>query len=337
MAEPLSSDRLLSAFREEGLDVVEYRDWRTHNRNHVGAWGPVHGVMIHHTVTAGTQSSVRLCYDGHTGLPGPLCHTVGAKDGTMFMVGHGRTNHAGLGDPDVLSAVIEDEPTPPVRRAAADGNARFYGLELVNLGNGRDPWPEAQVDAAARWSAALCRAHGWSEMSVVGHKEWQPGKVDPTFDMNEFRRRVGRLLGTAPGPVSVDVPHVVALGLTEPFDMNADHWVSVSFNAEWSDPLDQHFDDGQTFASGCVYNGFVHLATSGISEGSEVQVRLVEDDAAGGIVKLLPMGSTKEPFFNLPICGRVSRDRKIKVRVRLAGSGSVTVERVEVKALVWPL
>ena len=33
------------------MTVVEVGDWRTHNRNHKGPWGPVHGVMIHHTVT----------------------------------------------------------------------------------------------------------------------------------------------------------------------------------------------------------------------------------------------------------------------------------------------
>ena len=43
--------RLLKVLRDEGLVVHEVRSWRTHNRNHKGPWGPVHGVMIHHTVT----------------------------------------------------------------------------------------------------------------------------------------------------------------------------------------------------------------------------------------------------------------------------------------------
>lgn len=198
MATPLSADKLLVALRSEGCLVVEHKDWRNHNRNHKGAWGPVNGVMIHHTVTSGTDSSVALCYNGHSTLPGPLCHTVGAKDGRLFMVGHGRANHAGKGDPDVLRAVINETGLPRDNEATVDGNARFYGLEMVNLGNGKDPWPDVQVEAAVRWAAAICRAHGWSAASVIGHKEWQPGKIDPLFDMDDFRRRVGdRLARTA--------------------------------------------------------------------------------------------------------------------------------------------
>lgn len=194
MAVPLSASQLISALHAEGLGTVEYPGWRTHSRNHKGEWGPVHGVMIHHTVTLGTDASVRLCHDGHTTLPGPLCHAVGPKDGRLFMVGHGRANHAGLGDGRVLADVIKEEPLRRPRVADTDGNQHFYGVELINLGDGHDPWPEEQVDAAARWAAALCRAHGWSERSVIGHKEWQPGKIDPSFDMDAFRGRVRRLL-----------------------------------------------------------------------------------------------------------------------------------------------
>lgn len=199
MATPLTASRIVEALRAEGCKVVEHRNWRTHNRNHKDAWGPVNGVMIHHTVSSGTDHSVALCYNGHSALPGPLCHTVGAKDGTLYMVGHGRANHAGKGDRAVLDAVIAERPLPPDRVANTDGNSRFYGIELINLGNGKDPWPAEQVEAAAQWAAALCRAHGWSERSVIAHKEWQPGKIDPTFDMGTFRARVKQLLSNSPG------------------------------------------------------------------------------------------------------------------------------------------
>lgn len=210
MATPLTASTLLAALRAEGCTVHEYRDWRTHNRNHKGPWGPVNGVMIHHTVSTGTEHSVALCYNGYSSLPGPLCHTVGAKDGGVWMVGHGRANHAGKGDPDVLAAVIGETPAPADNEASVDGNARFYGIELVNLGDGKDPWPAVQVEAAVRWAAALCRAHGWNERSVIGHKEWQPGKIDPTFDMAAFRRRVGERLahsaGWSPGAAPMPAP-----------------------------------------------------------------------------------------------------------------------------------
>ncbi|MQT03211.1 N-acetylmuramoyl-L-alanine amidase, partial [Streptomyces jumonjinensis] len=28
--------------------------------------------------------------------------------------------------------------------------------------------------AVEKASAAICRAYGWSQRSVIGHKEWQP-------------------------------------------------------------------------------------------------------------------------------------------------------------------
>ncbi|MEU0988548.1 N-acetylmuramoyl-L-alanine amidase, partial [Streptomyces sp. NPDC005953] len=44
MAQPMSAAAFLQALRDEGLKVVQVGDWRTHNRNAKGPWGPVHGV-----------------------------------------------------------------------------------------------------------------------------------------------------------------------------------------------------------------------------------------------------------------------------------------------------
>ncbi|MFD8748864.1 N-acetylmuramoyl-L-alanine amidase, partial [Streptomyces sp. NPDC059616] len=96
MSSPMSASRFLEVLMNEGLTVVQVGDWRTHNRDHKGPWGPVNGVMIHHTVTSGTAATVRICRDGYPDLPGPLCHGVIAKDGRVHLVGHGRANHAGL-------------------------------------------------------------------------------------------------------------------------------------------------------------------------------------------------------------------------------------------------
>ncbi|GAA1920821.1 hypothetical protein GCM10009716_31840 [Streptomyces sodiiphilus] len=216
MATPLTAARLLKALRDEGLKVAEHRSWRTHHRNAAGPWGGVHGVMIHHTVTSGTGNSVELCYNGYTGLPGPLCHGVIAKDGTVYLVGNGRANHAGRGDRRVLDAVIKEAATPSPQRNDTDGNRVFYGFECVNLGDGKDPWPAAQLLAIERAAAALCRAHGWSRRSVIGHLEWQVGKIDPRgFSMRTMRTRIGkRLGGSAPGPQE---PPPAAPASYEPF------------------------------------------------------------------------------------------------------------------------
>lgn len=142
MAPPMSADRFLKALKDEGVTVVEVGSWRSHNRNSKGAWGPVNGVMIHHTVTSGSARTVDICRNGYSGLPGPLCHGVITKDGRVHLVGYGRANHAGLGDDDVLAAVIAERASyPPVNEANTDGNARFYGFECENLGDGKDPGP----------------------------------------------------------------------------------------------------------------------------------------------------------------------------------------------------
>ncbi|WP_435246326.1 N-acetylmuramoyl-L-alanine amidase [Streptomyces sp. NRRL F-5630] len=216
MAIPLSADRLVSALRAEGVTVVEHAGWRSHNRNAVGAWGPVNGVLIHHT--AGT-SSAALVYGGRADLPGPLAHTHLAKSGVATMMSAGRANHAGKAARNAFDAVVAESATHPKPSAASgtvDGNTHLYGIEIENLGNGRDPYPAVQYEAAVRWAAAICRAHGWGANSVVGHKETSvEGKIDPSFDMGRFRKDVAaRLAGPAsakPAPTTPSKEKPVAL------------------------------------------------------------------------------------------------------------------------------
>lgn len=217
MSTPMSAAKFLAALKAEGVQVVEVGDWEHHNRNSKGAWGPVYGVMIHHTVTSGTQNTVNIVKNGYSGLPGPLCHGMIAKSGKVYLVGYGRANHAGLGDPDVLRAVIDERTAPADNEASADGNRYFYGFECENMGNGKDPWPAAQLEAIERVSAAICRAHDWGPLSVIGHKEWQPGKVDPLgFTMDSMRARIKSRLGGTPSkptpPPSTSTTYTVKPG-----------------------------------------------------------------------------------------------------------------------------
>ncbi|WP_427924673.1 N-acetylmuramoyl-L-alanine amidase [Streptomyces sp. cg40] len=200
MDTPLSAAKTLDALKAEGLTVHEHSGWTTHNRDSATgkAFGPVIGVLIHHTAGHGDRE---LCYNGRSDLPGPLCHTWLGKTDGLWMLAHGRANHAGAVDLDVLNALRAEKKLPNDNQANADGNDCLYGLEIENLGNGKDPYPDAQYHQAVLWAAALCRAHGWSEKSVAGHKEVQPGKVDPSFDMDDFRADVKKQLAvtkTAP-------------------------------------------------------------------------------------------------------------------------------------------
>lgn len=198
MAAPLGATALLTALRTEGVHVTEHAGWTTHNRNSKGPWGPVNGVVIHHT--AG-RDSLDLCWSGMDDLPGPLCHTHLAKNGTATMLSSGRANHAGTFAQNAFDAVVNENSAHPRPDAAepVDGNAHFYGIEIENLGNGEDTYPGVQYQAAVRWAAAICRAHGWTANSVIGHKEGTRRKIDPSFDMGIFRDAVTARLAHEPG------------------------------------------------------------------------------------------------------------------------------------------
>lgn len=199
MATPLTADQIVQRLKAEGVTLREKTGWRTHNRNSSSRpWGPVNGITIHHT--AG-RDSLALCWSGTSSLPGPLCHTHLAKDGIATMVGHGRTNHAGTFAQNAYDAVVKESSTHPRPSASepVDGNRHFYGIEIENLGDGKDAYPTVQYQAAVRWAAAICRAHGWSANSVIGHKEGTTRKIDPSFDMDTFRDAVDARLAHDPG------------------------------------------------------------------------------------------------------------------------------------------
>ncbi|MEU1043995.1 peptidoglycan recognition family protein [Streptomyces sp. NPDC005897] len=329
MATPLSASALLAALKAEGCHVAEYRSWRTHNRNHKGAWGPVHGVVIHHTVSSGEDSSVALCYNGHADLPGPLCHTVGGKSGKLYMVGHGRANHAGSGDGDVLQAVIDERALPADNEANTDGNSRFYGIEIVNLGNGKDQYPAVQYDAAVRWAAAICRAHGWGAASVIGHKEWQPGKIDPhgpvegrgDFSMDRFRADVAERLkhpaswsadSKTPATPSIqedDVPHAIGRYDTTDRTIVPRKWTTLSI-------------DGVDLLTGAThYQAMAHIQAV-VPPGSTIQGRFYH----------LRKDNTR---WTGPLIERIGTDGSTFADFHNAGS-VVDTERVRFEVIYYP-
>jgi hypothetical protein len=223
MATPLSAAKMLAALKAEGLTVHEHAGWKTHNRDAASgkSFGPVIGVLIHHT---GGHDDKELCFKGRSDLPGPLCHAWLGKTAGLWMIGNGRTNHAGYADIDVLNALREEKPLPHDDAAGADGNDCLYGLEIENRGKGGDPYPQAQYRQAVLWAAAICRAHGWSEKSVAGHKECQPGKIDPSFDMDVFRADVRKQLSKTatvtpkptPSKPRVDLSRLITAAKTDP-------------------------------------------------------------------------------------------------------------------------
>lgn len=179
MATPMTPAQVLAQLRKFGIPFTEYKDWKTHNRNHIGAWGPVHGFMVHHT-GSDAQDQRELLYRGVSGLPGPLCQFGLAQDGTVHLVGWGRANHAGAGDDDVLHAVKNELTIPEDNESNTDGNRHFYGVEVWY--SGAHEMTVAQYSTLRLLAAAVCDFHDWTEKSVIGHGEWgSPGKWDPGY------------------------------------------------------------------------------------------------------------------------------------------------------------
>lgn len=215
MATPMTPAQVLAQLSKFGIPFKEYKDWKTHNRNHVGKWGPVHGLMVHHT-GSDAKDQRELLYKGVNGLPGPLCQFGLSQDGTIHLVGWGRANHAGAGDDDVLDAVIAEKLIPNDDESNTDGNARFYGVEVWYSGS--HPMTDKQYATLRLLAAAICDFHDWSEGSVIGHGEWgSPGKWDPgiksgvMMDMDKVRRDIKATLAKekpegAPKPPSKPTP-----------------------------------------------------------------------------------------------------------------------------------
>lgn len=348
MATPLTPDQMLRALKAEGVNVREYRAWDTHNRNHKGPWGPVHGVMIHHTVTGpNVLDTVKLCYDGHSELPGPLCHAVGGKDGVVYLVGHGRANHAGMGDGDVLAAVRAEVALPADRIDDTDGNPHFYGIEIQNRGDGQDPYPALQYDQAVRYAAALCRAHGWSARSVIGHKEWQPGKIDPSFSTSAFRSAVGMRLLTDTTPVVIKPPTTTTTGGTMEFTslamtdapetLLAGQSRIIYWDAEYQDGAGDHGAGGKTIVSGEHVTGGVGLQFADpLPQG--VRAYMVHELDSGGTSNDYAVGlpaGTASHF--VPYTARVAEDRNLVFKIENTSGSTVVLDWAAARFGTWAL
>ncbi|MGC9439249.1 peptidoglycan-binding protein [Streptomyces sp. WG5] len=210
MATPMTPSQIKSQLKKWGVPFKEYRDWSNHNRNHKGAWGPVNGFMVHHT-GSDAKDQRALLYNGYSSLPGPLCHFGLAQDGTVHLIGWGRANHAGMGDDDVLDAVIDERPAPVDNESNTDFNARFYGVEIWYSGS--HAMTDAQYKTLLNLASAVLDFHGWNEYSVIGHGEsGSPGKWDPGYkpghmmDMDDVREDIEATLAGKPKPTNPQKP-----------------------------------------------------------------------------------------------------------------------------------
>lgn len=165
---------LADVLRGAGLKVVERDGWR--ERGH-GEFATIRGVMLHHTGAGSSATLLRLIQDGRSGLAGPLSNLFLDDDGTFYVIAAGRTYHAGKGR----------------WQGTTMGNTSFIGIEAKNAGDGKDDWPEVQMDAYVLGVTAILEYIDADAVWAVGHKEWalpKGRKIDPAFSMIEFREAV---------------------------------------------------------------------------------------------------------------------------------------------------
>jgi len=179
---------IAARLRAKGLKVVEVAGWQTRGSD---SFNP-RGSVDHHTAgpRSGNVPSLNVCINGRTGLPGPLCNVLVARDNTCYVIAAGRANHAGIGGWGGLT-----------------GNSSVFGVERENVGNGSEPWTLEQYDVAAKVHAALISVHGGRFDLVCEHKEWAPRRKIDAFgvDGNVMRQLVRDRLSMTPTNPAVPV------------------------------------------------------------------------------------------------------------------------------------
>ncbi|MES9522476.1 peptidoglycan recognition protein family protein [Streptomyces capoamus] len=271
MATSMTAAQVVAQLKKWGLRYVEIPGWATHNREGHGAWGPVNGFVWHHTgadVTDGKAYAASTLYNGIAGLPGPLCHFSIGTDGTVYLVGWGRANHAGGGDPAVLAHVQAEDYTGqlhPTRGNSngVDGNAHFYGVEIQYSGS--HEMSPAQYTAARKLSAAILDFHGWSERSVIGHGEWSSDKWDPGYApgkimaMPTVRADVKTTLAAGPGGTPPSQPNTgggTSPSKATPMTLSDVVVVGAWLKAQWPD--DKGLADGKITVNTAIGSAYGH-------------------------------------------------------------------------------
>lgn len=164
--------------RRTGCPVVEVAGWR--DRGRPGGMAAIRTITCHHTANGGAPGdypSLRVVTDGRPGLPGPLAQLGVGTSGTIYVIAAGRCNHAG-------TSLRTDYENP---------HAIGIEAEAIGLPGITRDWQPPQMDAFARLCAALVDEFDLSVADVRGHKETcfpHGRKPDPSFDMDQFRRRV---------------------------------------------------------------------------------------------------------------------------------------------------
>lgn len=201
----VTADQLVAAYRRWHVPIVERPGWRT--RSTGWPFDPI-GVVVHHDAMNDRVSTERGLYvieEGRPDLDGPLSANWHEDDGIVYLCSFGNANHGGRFAAEVVARTRAG--LPPRGDALALGlsddgpiaNGLYYGLEVHNAGDGRDPYEPGQMQSLTLTLAALCDLHGWTGARVIGHREGTRRKIDPRgIDMAALREAVDVCLFVGP-------------------------------------------------------------------------------------------------------------------------------------------
>lgn len=224
---------LADVLRAAGCTVAEVDGWKDRGRGDVGT---IDAVIAHHTGPGKDANLLKLILNGRPDLAGPLSQLFLDRQGTYHVLAAGRCNHAGNGS-----------------WHGATGNSDTIGIEAANAGDGKEAWPAAQMRAYIVGVAAILRHRGKDELGVAGHKEFatpRGRKIDPSFDMFEFRERVAEAIDDLNNGVAVRKPLPGPAGLLPKQSMlrKGDRGESVKILQirlnGWAQPADRIKIDG---------------------------------------------------------------------------------------------
>jgi N-acetylmuramoyl-L-alanine amidase len=178
---------LPSILSNAGLIVKTVPGWETRARSS-GGYEPGFpaAIVCHHTASPSNgPQSVQYCITAPTA---PIGNLILDRDGTIYIVAAGASNHAGKGGP--LGPIPQDGI-----------NARSIGIEACNTGVG-EPWPMIQQLVYVKMVAVLAKYYNIAIPNIVAHFEWAPTrKIDPagpskyadgksSWNMAKFRKDV---------------------------------------------------------------------------------------------------------------------------------------------------
>lgn len=206
------SDVLADAFRGvKGFQFEVYPGWSTRGST---SFDPI-GVMNHHTGAGAYDNLLRYMATGSS--IAPLCNWATSRPANgivrVTLVTAGRANHAGRGGSGRGGTAWI---------ATDSGNRLTVGGEHQN--DGGQPWPDQQLEAIARGSAALLRFMRRAEDRAAEHKTYAPGRKGDrhTITLPQAQGQIRHYLrggtGSSPSPELGDR----VLSLTDPWMRGGD-------------------------------------------------------------------------------------------------------------------